>query len=147
MTYDDLTAKELRELCEERGIKPSRAKADMIEDLKARDIADELIQHDEAEGLYEPETAPEPVPEPETPAEPEKPTESQPEAPAEHVWVEGGTLYKTYPRNGRPSDREHQEYLGDVVEEAVAHGRDPYGPPFRDRTTDKSVWLYGVNVR
>ena len=39
MNYEDLTAKELRELCEKKGIKPSRAKADMIEDLKARDAA------------------------------------------------------------------------------------------------------------
>lgn len=150
MNYDELTAKELRELCEKRGIKPSRAKADMIENLQARDAADELSrigQELEQDGVEASVPTVEEPTAPEVPVETVKPAESQPEAPEDHAWVEGGTFYKTYPRNGRPSDREHQSYLEGVVEAAVAHGRDPYGPPFRDRTTDRSVWLYGVNVR
>lgn len=147
MKYEEMSAAELKALCIEKGVKPSRAKADMIEDLKARDAADELIQLGAEEGLYGSETVSAVETGPETLAEPTKSTES-PSAPSDtRVRIEGGSLYKTYPRNGLLSDREHQEHLDDVVAEALSRNQTPFGPAFRDRTTDETVWLYGVNIR
>jgi ribosomal protein L12E/L44/L45/RPP1/RPP2 len=148
MTYEDLKAAELRALCEQRGIKPSRAKADMIADLKAKDAADALIKHDEDAGLYAHETASEEVQAPEVPAEPEKPAETPSEPEDEDAWVENGRLYKRYRRQSPVlGDREHADNLADIAGEAVRRGREPYGLAFRVRDTDIATWLYAINVR
>lgn len=149
MKYEDMTAKELRELCEERGIKPSRAKADMIEDLKARDAADELTRlSQELDRPDEPLPASEEDPAPEVPVEPEKPAESRTEPEDETVWVEHGRLYKRYPRQTPVlGDHEHVNNLTDVTEEAVIRGRETYGSAFRVRDPDSATWLYAINVR
>jgi ribosomal protein L12E/L44/L45/RPP1/RPP2 len=148
MTYEDLKAAELRALCEQRGIKPSRAKADMIADLKAKDAADALIKHDEDAGLYAHETASEEAQAPEVPAEPEKPAESRPAILTGVVWEEGGTFYKRVPRRGSVlGDDEHEENLRDVADEARSRGREVYGPAFRDRDPDTATWVYAINVR
>lgn len=140
MSYEDLKAAELKALCEEKGIKPSRAKADMIEDLKAWESAFELMQHDQDAGLYDslpsfkktpdPEPQPEPVP-----------------ASDEPVWLDDGRLYIRHDRHGRLDDREHHHNLISVVEEAVIRGLTPYGPAFRVNDPDSATWVYAVNVR
>jgi hypothetical protein len=149
MNYEEMTAKELRELCEQRGIKPSRAKADMIEDLKARDAADELTRLSQDLDLPdEPVTVSEPAPAPEVPAEPEKPAETPSEPEDEDAWVENGRLYKRYRRQSPVlGDREHADNLADIAGEAVRRGREPYGLAFRVRDTDIATWLYAINVR
>ena len=148
MNYEDLKAAELRALCEQRGIKPSRAKADMIEDLKAKDAADALIALDEIEGLYDDKTASEEAQAPEVPEETEKPAESHPETPQEDVWEEGGSLHKRYPRRNPVLDSfEHIDRLIDVVNEALSRGKEPYGPAFRVRDPDPTTWVYAVNIR
>lgn len=140
MNYEDLKAAELKALCEERGIKPSRAKADMIEDLKTRDAADELTQLGQEVELNGSETASAWVKEDPDPVEPV-------EAPDEPVWLADGCLYIRYLRHGRLDDREHHHNLTNVVEEAVIRGLTPYGPPFRVNDPDSATWVYAVNVR
>lgn len=130
MNYDDLKAAELRELCEERGLKVHRAKADMIAELEAYDAAQG------SETPVEPDPAPEPQPESESPAE-------------EHEDVWNGTLYVAHARHSQYlSDEEHEESLRGVVAEAERRGLQPYGPPFRaaDECT-ADFWVYAVNVR
>lgn len=144
MNYEDLTAKELRELCEKKGIKPSRAKADMIEDLKARDAADELTRLDqemeqEAAEAAEKPAEEKPVPTVEVPA---------PKLPEERVWVSDGRLYKAYAKEDKwLDDDEHEENLRDIVEEAVLRGADYFGPPFRVDDPDVNEWIYAINIR
>jgi hypothetical protein len=147
MDYSELTAKELRELCEKRGIKPSRAKADMIEDLKARDAADELTRLSEELGLRdEPLTVSEDVQVPEVHPEPVGPVEEPPAAFDETVWFANGRLYKTYPHTGPLQDAEHASNLSDVIEEAVIRGKSTYGPSFRVRSKT-GPWVYAIHVR
>lgn len=140
MNYDDLTAKELKALCEERGIKPSRAKADMIEDLKARDAADELsrlgqeMEQDATQAASQPDPAP----------EVKEPSESPSDSP---VWISDGRLRMRFERQGRLDDFEHYSYLSKVVEEAENRGLESYGPPFRVNDPDTYYWVYAVNVR
>lgn len=136
MNYDDLKAAELRALCEERGIKPSRAKTDMIADLKADDAVREgtATDYDANLAAWEKELLSQ---DPQTP-------ESAPEEP---VWLSDGRLYKRYERHGKLDDREHHSNLTDVVEEAVIRGREPFGPSFRVTDPDPNTWVYAVNVR
>lgn len=140
MNYDELKAAELKALCEEKGIKPSRAKADMIEDLKAWESAFELMQHDQDAGLYDslPSLEKDPVPEPQPEPEP---------AADELVWLQDGVLHKRYKRHGKLDEREHHHYLSDVIEEAVLRDFGPFGPSFRLTDPDPDTWVYGINVR
>lgn len=148
MNYDDLGAKELRALCEKRGIKPSRAKADMIEDLKARDAADELTQLTQDLGLDEPLTASDVAPVPEVVAEPERPADGPVAAPDEPYWVEQGVFLKKFPRNPNLDSWEHEANLRDVQEHARAEGFVILNPPRRvSARTTPSHWVYGINVR
>lgn len=140
MNYEDLKAAELKALCEERHIKPSRAKADMIADLKALDAANELTQLTEELGLYEDQTPSETVPAPEPQEEPEN-------APDEPVWLSDGRLYKRYTRHGILDNREHEGNLTDVIEEAVIRGLEPLPPSYRVGDPDSKSWVYAVNVR
>jgi hypothetical protein len=158
MDYTDLTAAELKALCAKRDIKPSRAKADMIEDLKARDAADELtrlgqeIDYDanltkwETELLESAGASETPVEEVEAP-EVHLAPETAAEADEEPGWVQEGRLYKRYKRHGILDDREHRNNLTDVVEEAVIRGLDYFGPSFRIDDGDSASWLYAINVR
>jgi len=146
MDYSGLTAKELRELCEKQGIKPSRAKADMIEDLLAREVADELTKHDQENGLYGPLPPVEEDPGPSVHPAQEPPAETPPAVPEETVWVEDGRLHKAYPRTGPLLDVEHATYLDDVREEAVSRGEVVYGPAFR-LGHRPGPWVYAIHVR
>lgn len=140
MSYEDLKAAELKTLCEEKGIKPSRAKADMIEDLKARDAADDLITLTEDMGLNDSDAASAWVVEGQDQTEP-VPASDEP------VWLDDGRLYIRHDRHGRLDDREHHHNLISVVEEAVIRGLTPYGPAFRVNDPDSATWVYAVNVR
>lgn len=135
MNYEDLKAAELRALCEERGLKVHRAKADMIEELEAYDAT------------HGPETPSEPLPEPEPPISPEKPAEEPTRPTDDSVWVEDGTLHRRYLRSGILTDFEHLDHLADIAEEALSRGYEPYGPSFRVRDPDSATWVYGVNIR
>lgn len=148
MNYDDLTAKELRELCEKRGIKPSRAKADMIEDLKARDAADELTQLSQDLGLDEPVWPVEESPAPEVHPEPEKPAERPVEVLTPPHVIEDGVFYREFPRGPVLEQWEHESNLRSVAQAAMASGYEVYGPAFRahNRSTEYT-WVYGVNFR
>lgn len=154
MNYDELKAAELRALCEERGIKPSRAKHDMIEDLKARDAADELTvlaQEMEQEAADAPVPAPEAPPIPFIPEDLQKPAERPVEplvrSPGAE-WVENGVFLKEFDRNYTLEQYEHERNLNQVVSAALGMQLHPYGPPYRvaDRT-NAFKWVYGVNVR
>lgn len=149
MNYADLKAHELRELCEARGIKPSRAKADMIADLEARDAADELTRLSQELGLPdEPLTASEDGTAPEAQDEAEKPAERPVVALEVADWVEDHVFLKRFPRNPNLDSWEHQANLRDVAEYARASGFETFGPAFRvaHRTTPTD-WVYGINVR
>ncbi len=164
MNYDELTAKELRELCEKRGIKPSRAKFDMIEDLKARDAADELSLEanlDQFEqdllagkigGPVASETASDEVWPPEVPEELQKPVDGDSERPVTklevpHV-IEDGVFYREFPRGVTLDQWEHESNLRSVEQVARSSGYDVFGPAFRDHGRSTStVWVYGVNFR
>lgn len=144
MDYSEMTAAELKALCVKKGIKPSRAKADMIEDLKARDAADELTRLSQEMEQEAAEAPVEPVEETPAPAV-EVPSKSLPE---ERVWVSDGRLYKAYAKEDRwLDDDEHEENLRDIVEEAVLRGVDYYGPSFRVDDPDVDEWIYAINVR
>lgn len=135
MDYSELTATELRKLCEKHGIKPSRAKADMIEDLKALDAANE---QEAVEASVEP-VEEKPVPAVEVPA---------PKRPEERVWLSDGRLYKAFEKEDKwLDDDEHEENLRAMVEEAEARGADHFGPPFRVDDPDVDEWIYAINVR
>lgn len=159
MNYDELKAAELRALCEEKGIKPSRAKHDMIEDLKARDAADELTQLSQEldlpdepmpvrsdtfmKALDVPQEAP--VDDP-GPRGQERPLEQLQRAPGAE-WVMDGTFYKEFPRDAVLDEREHESNLRQVVGGALAMQFQPYGPPFRSAAlTSVTRWVYGVNI-
>lgn len=149
MNYDDLTAKELRELCEKRGIKPSRAKVDMIEDLKARDAADELTQLSQELGLPdEPLTASEEDSAPEVHPESEKPAQRPVEVLIAPHTIEDGVFYREFPRGVILEQWEHESNLRSVEQVARASGYHVFGPAFRDheRSSD-TMWVYGVNFR
>lgn len=144
MDYTDMTAAELKALCATKGIKPSRAKADMIEDLKARDAADELTQltqemeQEAAERREEPAEA---VPAVFVPEHLQKAGEDR-------VWLSDGRLFKAYLKEDKwLDDDEHEENLRDIVEEAVIRGKEHYGPPFRVDDPDVDEWIYAINVR
>lgn len=164
MKYDDLKAAELRALCEERGIKPSRAKADMIEDLKARDTADELTRLSQELDLPDepmPERSPtfgkaleEPVepaqdsPPPFTPEYIEKPAERPVVALTDVPWVEEGVFLVHFPRHEILDQGEHEANLQNVVTKALEDGFEPFGPPYRVHSrTQPNAWVYGVNIR
>lgn len=144
MDYSEMTAAELKALCVAKGIKPSRAKADMIEDLKAREAADELTRLSQEMEQEAAEASVEPVEETPAPAV-EVPA---PKLPEERVWVSDGRLYKAYAKEDRwLDDDEHEENLRDIVEEAVLRGVDYYGPSFRVDDPDVDEWIYAINVR
>jgi hypothetical protein len=146
MDYTTLSAKELRELCEQRDIKPSRAKADMIADLEARDAADELTRiSQELETPDEPMPSSEAAPAPEVPVEAEKPAES-PTAPPEDAWVENGRLFLVRPYIGPLDQMTHERYLREVSYEAVSWGFTPILPQ-RTRLRRGLDWVYAVHVR
>jgi hypothetical protein len=149
MDYTEMTAAELKALCVEKGIKPSRAKADMVEDLKARDAADELsleanlqqfeedVLVDRVGGSVEPVQM---VPIPFIP-------EALQKAADEPSWVSEGRLFKRYQKEDSFLDEdEHEENLRDIVEEAVIRNLDYYGPPFRVDDPDTDEWVYAINV-
>lgn len=143
MDYTEMTAAELKALCVEKGIKPSRAKADMVEDLKARDAADELTrlgQEMEQEALDAPVEPVEEAPVPEVQVPAKNPAN-------ERVWILDGRLFKAYEKEDRwLDDDEHEENLRDIVEEAVLRGKDYYGPPFRVDDPDVDEWIYAINI-
>lgn len=153
MDYSELTAKELREICEEKGIKPSRAKVDMIEDLKAREAADELTRLGQE---MEQEAADAPVPAPQAPPIPFIPEELQKpvERPVEPLvrspgaeWVEGGIFLKEFDRGYALDTQEHESNLRQVLGAALAMGLSPYGPPYRfHERTNAFKWVYAINV-
>lgn len=153
MDYSELTAKELREICEEKGIKPSRAKVDMIEDLKAREAADELTRLSQE---MEQGAADAPVPAPQAPPIPFIPEELQKpvERPVEPLvrspgaeWVEGGIFLKEFDRGYALDTQEHESNLRQVLGAALAMGLSPYGPPYRfHERTNAFKWVYAINV-
>lgn len=160
MNYGDLKAAELKALCEERGIKPSRAKADMVADLECLDNADELTQFSQEldlpdepmpkrsdsflKALGGPETAP--VDDP-GPRGRERPLEALQRAPGAE-WVMDGVFYKEFQRDAYLDERDHEAYLRQVVGSALALQFDPFGPAFRSEAlTSVTKWVYGVNIR
>lgn len=146
MNYDELKAAELKALCIKRGIQPSRAKIDMIEDLKARDAADELTklgQEMAQEATDAPLPASEGAPSPVTLEKAPEPVKAD-ETP---WWVFDGRLYKRYVQDGALTDLVHEGYIADVVEEALTQNFVPYGPSFRVSNPDLFYWVYAVNVR
>jgi len=149
MDYSELTAAELKALCLEKGIKPSRAKADMIEDLKARDAADELTRLSQELNLPdEPMPGSEDVWPPEVPIELQKPAERPVEALTAFPWVEDGVYLKAFDRRETLDQGEHEMYLRLVGEGARADGFETYGPPYRVASkTLPTEWIYGINVR
>jgi hypothetical protein len=126
-----MKAAELRALCELRGLKVHRAKADMIEELEAYDAGsgDVLPASEEVEAPVDLNKAE--------------------RAPDSDVWVSDGRLYKRFPKDDiYLGDAEHFRNLLDVVDEAVNLRRVTYGPAFR--AADKcgaEFWVYAVNVR
>lgn len=139
MNYDELKAAELKVLCEERGIKPSRAKHDMIADLKDWDASNAPVP---------------PVEEVEVPLAQEEPTKPA-QRPVEPLvrspgaeWVEDGVFLKEFDRNYTLEEYEHQRNLNQVVGAALGMRLHPYGPPYRVASrTNAFKWVYGVNVR
>jgi hypothetical protein len=154
MNYGELKAVELKVLCEERGLKVHRAKADMIKELKEYDTAQDIKDYygDEAapvpDGVLtdvEADTEPEPQPEPETSAE--RPVEPLVRAPGAE-WVEDGVFLKEFDRGYTLETWEHETNLRQVVGCALAMQLEPYGPPYRVHSrTNAFKWVYGVNVR
>lgn len=153
MDYTELTAAELKALCLQKGIKPSRAKADMIEDLKARDAADELTRLSQELGLPdEPLTASEEAWPPQVPDELRGPLSEPTARPVQPLttfpWVEDGLYLKTFDRRDTLDQGEHEMYLRMTAEGARADGFETYGPPYRVHSrTMATEWVYGINVR
>lgn len=171
MNYDELKAAELKALCEERGIKPHKAKAVMAADLRAKDGADELLLQQNmtkfenelladvpeapvrkasptfGKALEEPVPASEYVPIPFVPEEVVEAVEERTADLSKH-WVEDGVYLKGYIRRGVLGQGEHEYYLEQVVLAAQGDTFTPFGPPFRSANhTSDSTWVYGVNVR
>jgi hypothetical protein len=171
MNYEELKAAELKALCEERGIKPNKAKAVMAADLKAKDEADELLRQQNmtkfeddllasvvegpvrkvsptfGKALEEPVQAPEYVPVPFIPEEVVEAAEASAAASGGN-WVEDGVYLRAFERRDVLDQGEHTYYLRKVEEHANEAGFTTFGTPFRvaPRTTDSS-WVYGINVR
>ena len=126
MNYSDLTAKELQALCEEHGLRPRRAKADMIAALEALD----------ADLTAEPETE---VPSPESEAE------TVSEAPA---WRHEDGFYHTFPKGpDRLEDREHFDYIRQTERAAEEAGYHVRGGGFRIPNDHTTLWFYKVWVQ
>ncbi len=153
MNYEDMKAAELRALCEAKGIKPSRSKADMIADLEARDSADELTRLSQELNLPdEPMPGSEEVWPPEVPEELRKPGDERTARPVAtlvvpHI-IEDGTFYKEFPRGETLEQPEHEANLRRITHQAEASGFETFGPAFRapNRTT-RTDWVYGINIR
>jgi hypothetical protein len=153
MAYSELTAKDLKALCEERSIKPSRAKADMIADLTARDAADELTRLGQETG-QEAVNDVLPASEDDLGPEDEGPVEKPTQRPLEPLevnydwWIFEGRFLRRYMRTGPGLDGwEHISHLANVVAIAQDAGFEPYGPPFRKDDPDPTTWVYAVNIR
>lgn len=149
MKYEDMKAAELRALCEEKGLKVHRAKADMIEELKARDAADELTRL----GQEMEQDAPEEVSNGSQPGSawlvgPDGlPVDSGPVD--GDTWLFDGRFYKQYPKRGiYLEDDEHRGNLADVIANAAEAGHEYFGPSYRvPEKCGADFWVYAVNVR
>lgn len=150
MEYTELTAKQLQELCRERGVDTARDKATMISRLKEGDAAKEIKEFygDETAPLPDgvlPASEPEPVsPDPETTPEP---SQDDPEPPRVDSWVQDGGYTIRVARHGKLDEREHRHNLTLVRELAEGQGHTSYGPPYRVTDPDKYTWVYRINVR
>lgn len=150
MTYSELTAKQLQELCRERGLATARDKATMVTRLLEDDSVKEIKEFygDESAPLPDgvlPASEPEPVsPDPEPTPEP---SQADPEPPPADYWLQDGGFTIRVQKHGKLDDREHRHNLTLVRELADSQGHTSYGPPYRVTDPDKYTWVYRINVR
>lgn len=139
MTYDGLNATQLRELCNAKGVKPSRAKSDMIADLKANDAATELTEMAQEDGLYDVVSASEGTTE-------EVHEEPAPEPAQGRTWVGDGFFFESFPRDGRLTDPAHKNFIDTTELDARKAGYQLRSGANRVSDEDTTIWIYQVGV-
>lgn len=150
MNYSELTAKQLQELCRERGLATARDKATMVTRLQEDDAAKDIKEFygDEPAPLPDgvlpasetEQVSPDPEPTPEPP-------QADPEPPQADYWLQDGGYTIRVEKHGKLDEREHRHNLTVVRESAAEAGFETYGPPFRVTDPDKHSWVYRINVR
>lgn len=143
MNYDELTAKQLQELCRERNLDTARDKATMIQRLQD---ADEVLNApDTSTDAVLPASEPEKAPEVQekTP----EPVQADPEPEVAYWVTPRGGFSLRIPRHGKLDDREHRTNLAAVKEAAENAGFEYYGPAFRVADPDNETWVYRIWVR
>lgn len=142
MNYDAMKTAELQKLCKERGLRTSRAKADLIETLHRADedeAFDELVELTEDLGLYDDVTASEPDSAPPVQESPEKPSGG-------NVWLEDGAFVHVFPVSGFLSTEQHTYFLRETETAAQRCGHVLRGEAFRVTTGFSDEWEYRVWV-
>jgi hypothetical protein len=142
MNYESLNAIQLRELCNAKGVKPSRAKADMIADLKARDALSEDKTFDTTDTLTLTDavlTLAEDTTE-------EVHEEPAPEPAQGRTWVGDGFFFESFPRDGRLTDPAHKNFIDTTELDARKAGYQLRSGANRVSDEDTTIWVYQVGV-